>query len=90
MRGNTAPSRLRRKSRARTKAAVEFQVILDHRGISATTELHPLAQLNLARAYAMQGDVVKARTAYQDFFHSGRMLIRGFRCSWKRRRNTRS
>jgi cytochrome c-type biogenesis protein CcmH/NrfG len=30
--------------------------------------LYPLAQLNLARAYAMQGDLAKARTAYQDFF----------------------
>ena len=26
-----------------------------------------LARLGLARAYAMQGDMVKARTAYQDF-----------------------
>ena len=26
-----------------------------------------LARLGLARAYAMQGDTVKARTAYQDF-----------------------
>ena len=28
----------------------------------------PLSQLGLARAYALQGDKEKARTAYQDFF----------------------
>lgn len=28
----------------------------------------PMAQLNLARAYASQGDATKARAAYQDFF----------------------
>jgi serine/threonine protein kinase/Tfp pilus assembly protein PilF len=49
------------------KAAAEFQKILDHRTVYALSELVPLAQLNLARAYALQGDSVKARTAYQDF-----------------------
>jgi serine/threonine protein kinase/Tfp pilus assembly protein PilF len=49
------------------KAAGEFQKILDHRGINAVSELIPLAQLNLARAYVLQGDTAKARTAYQDF-----------------------
>ena len=49
------------------KAAGEFQKILDHRGIDAMSELIPLAQLNLARAYVLQGDTPKARTAYQDF-----------------------
>jgi hypothetical protein len=29
--------------------------------------LYPLAHLGLARAYALQGDPAKARTAYQDF-----------------------
>jgi len=50
------------------KAAAEFQKILDHRGALATSELYPLSQLNLARAYALQGNSTKARTAYQDFF----------------------
>ena len=50
------------------KAAAEFQKILDHRGALATSELYPLAQLNLARAFSLQGDSTKARTAYQDFF----------------------
>jgi ATP/maltotriose-dependent transcriptional regulator MalT len=50
------------------KAATEFQKILDHRTFYAMSELIPLAQLNLARARALQGDSAKARTAYQDFF----------------------
>ena len=49
------------------KAAAEFQKILDHRTIDALSEIVPLAQLNLARAYALQGDSLKARAAYQDF-----------------------
>ena len=50
------------------KAAAEFQRILDHRGLNIVSGLYPMAQLNLARAYALQGDNAKARTAYQDFF----------------------
>jgi tetratricopeptide (TPR) repeat protein len=50
------------------KAAIEFQKILDHRTFYAMSELIPLAQLNLARARALQGDSAKARTAYQDLF----------------------
>jgi serine/threonine protein kinase/Flp pilus assembly protein TadD len=49
------------------KAAAEFQKILDRRGIAPTSELIPLSQLNIGRAYALRGDVGKARTAYQDF-----------------------
>jgi serine/threonine protein kinase/Tfp pilus assembly protein PilF len=49
------------------KAAAEFQKILDHRTIHVLSELIPVAQLNLARAYALQGDSAKARAAYQDF-----------------------
>ena len=50
------------------KAAAEFQRILDHRGIQPTDVRYSLAHLNLGRAYALQGDQSKARTAYQDFF----------------------
>jgi serine/threonine protein kinase/tetratricopeptide (TPR) repeat protein len=49
------------------KAAAEFQKILDFPGRDPTSELIPMAQLHLARAYAMQNDSGKARTAYQDF-----------------------
>jgi eukaryotic-like serine/threonine-protein kinase len=48
-------------------AATEFQKFLDHRGIAVNFPLGALARLGLARAYAIQGDTAKARTAYQDF-----------------------
>ena len=51
-----------------TKAAGEYQKILDHRGINPTSELYSLAHLGLGRAYALQGDTAKAKSAYQDFF----------------------
>ena len=51
-----------------SKAAAEFQRILDHRGAAGFASEYPLAQLNLARAYVIQGDNAKARTKYQDFF----------------------
>jgi eukaryotic-like serine/threonine-protein kinase len=54
-------------SKEPTKAEAEFQKILDFRGRMAVSELIPLSQLQLARAYAMQNDRAKARTAYQDF-----------------------
>jgi tetratricopeptide (TPR) repeat protein len=50
------------------KAAVEFQKVLDHRGIDTVSPLYPLSRLGLGRALAMQGDAAKARIAYQDFF----------------------
>jgi len=50
------------------KAAAEFQRILDHRGAVGFGVEYPLAHLNLGRAYALQGDTAKAKTAYQDFF----------------------
>jgi hypothetical protein len=49
-------------------AAVEFQRILDHRGLSGNSPLGALAHLQIGRAYAMSGDPAKSRTAYQDFF----------------------
>jgi eukaryotic-like serine/threonine-protein kinase len=50
------------------QAAAEFQIIADHPGVVPTFPSHSLAHLGLARAYAMDGDAAKARTAYQDFF----------------------
>jgi hypothetical protein len=49
-------------------AATEFQKFLDHRGVSLNLPLGALARLGLARAYSMQGDASKAKTAYNDFF----------------------
>jgi eukaryotic-like serine/threonine-protein kinase len=48
-------------------AASEFQKILQHRGIVQNCPLGALAHLGLARAYSMQGDTGKTRTAYRDF-----------------------
>ena len=50
-----------------TKAAMEFQKMIDHRGIVEKCPVGALAHLGLGRAYALQGDTAKARAAYQDF-----------------------
>ncbi len=54
-------------AKAGKEAAAEFQKILDHRGVAPVSPLYPLAQLGLARASALAGDVAKARKSYQDF-----------------------
>jgi DNA-binding winged helix-turn-helix (wHTH) protein/tetratricopeptide (TPR) repeat protein len=50
------------------EAIVEFQKILNARGLIENCHLGALAQLGLARAYALQSDKAKARSAYQAFF----------------------
>ena len=50
------------------EAAAEFQKIVDHRGALLPGAYGSLAKLGMGRAYAMTGDVAKARTAYQDLF----------------------
>jgi len=50
-----------------TEAAREFRKILDHPGIMVGDPIGVLAHLQLGRAYAMQGDTTKAKTAYQAF-----------------------
>jgi tetratricopeptide (TPR) repeat protein len=50
------------------KAAAEFARLIGHRGWLDSEVFAPLAQLGLARAYAMQGDREKSRKAYDDFF----------------------
>ena len=50
------------------KAAAEFENLIGHRGWGDWEVFVPLAQLGLARAYAMQGDREKSRKAYDDFF----------------------
>jgi eukaryotic-like serine/threonine-protein kinase len=49
------------------EAATEFQKIVDHPGIVLNSLIGALAHLQIARAYAMQGDTAKAKVAYQDF-----------------------
>jgi predicted Zn-dependent protease len=56
------------RARDGAKASAEYQRITDHRGIAPLSLLYPLARLGAARGHALQGDIPKARNAYQDFF----------------------
>jgi serine/threonine protein kinase/tetratricopeptide (TPR) repeat protein len=49
------------------EAAVEFQKLIDHRGVVGTSITGPLAHLELARAHVMTNDISGARTEYQNF-----------------------
>ena len=49
-------------------AVAEFHKILGHRGLLWNCATGALAHLGLARAYAVQGDSAKAKSAYQNFF----------------------
>jgi hypothetical protein len=49
------------------EAIIEFQKILDHRGIVTNQPIGALAHLQLGRAYNISGDTTKAKDAYQDF-----------------------
>jgi len=49
------------------EAAVEFQKVLNHRGIVLADPIGALAHLQLGRAYVVSGDMVRAKSAYQDF-----------------------
>jgi eukaryotic-like serine/threonine-protein kinase len=49
------------------EAGGEFRKVLDHPGIVISDPVGAAARLQLARAYAMQGDIAKAKAAYQDF-----------------------
>jgi eukaryotic-like serine/threonine-protein kinase len=48
-------------------AAAEFQKVLKYRVVETGDPIGALANLGLARAYVLQGDNAKAKTAYQDF-----------------------
>jgi tetratricopeptide (TPR) repeat protein len=54
-------------ARQGAEAAREFQKILDRPGIMIGDPIGVLAHLQLGRAYAMQGDIAKAKAAYEDF-----------------------
>jgi eukaryotic-like serine/threonine-protein kinase len=49
------------------EAVAEFQKILDHRGRVGNWLEGALGHLQIGRAYAMQNDTPKARTAYENF-----------------------
>jgi tetratricopeptide (TPR) repeat protein len=49
------------------EAAVEFQKVLDHRGIVLADPIGALALLQLGRALALLGEKDRARSAYQNF-----------------------
>jgi len=49
------------------EAAAEFQKILARRGIVGADPIGPLAHLQVGRALALSGDVVKSKAAYRDF-----------------------
>jgi hypothetical protein len=48
------------------QAAVEFQRILDHRGITLVDPMNALARLQLARSHALSGETALAKTTYTD------------------------
>jgi eukaryotic-like serine/threonine-protein kinase len=50
------------------EARQEFQKVLGLKNLYPASPSMPLAQLGLARAYALSGASTKARAAYQDFF----------------------
>jgi DNA-binding winged helix-turn-helix (wHTH) protein/tetratricopeptide (TPR) repeat protein len=50
-----------------SKAAAEFQKILDHRGLVLNRPIGALARLGLGRANVLQGNSVEAKVAYQAF-----------------------
>jgi hypothetical protein len=50
-----------------TAAIAEFQKLLDHRGLVVNFVTGSLAHLQIGRAYAMAGDIAKAKAAYKDF-----------------------
>ena len=49
------------------EAAAEFQKILDRRGLVGADPIGALAHVQLGRAFALSGDTIKAKAAYQDF-----------------------
>ena len=69
--GNLYPVYLRGQAYLGThqgrESAAEFQKFLDHRSIVLNSPLGALAHLGLARAYSIQSEKFKARSAYQAF-----------------------
>ncbi len=55
-------------ARQPAQAAAEFQRILNHRSIVLVDPMGAMARLQLARALALSGDTVKAKSVYDDLF----------------------
>jgi eukaryotic-like serine/threonine-protein kinase len=55
-------------ARQPAEAVGEFQRILDHRSLVLVDPMDAMARLQLARALALSGDTVKAKSAYNDLF----------------------
>jgi tetratricopeptide (TPR) repeat protein len=51
-----------------SSAASEFRKIQDHDGLVWNCAAGAIAHVQLGRAYAIQGDTAKAKSAYMDFF----------------------
>jgi hypothetical protein len=78
-------------------AAAEFQKFIDHGGVVGNFPWGALARLGVARAYALQGDTIKAEMPTGTFSACGKMPTRIFRstrpprpsmrncssCNWK-------
>lgn len=59
-------------SRDTPKAVAEFQKILDHPGVVLNSPIGPLARLQMARAFAADGNLLQARAGYDAFLSKWR------------------
>jgi len=57
------------------EATTEFNKIINHPGLLMVDPLAAIVHLHLARVYTKMGDLPNAKSAYADFFPSGKMLI---------------
>jgi eukaryotic-like serine/threonine-protein kinase len=55
------------QNKQQAEAGAEFQKVLDFRGALGAMPYMALSKLGLAHAFALSGDVAKARVAFQDF-----------------------
>ncbi len=54
-------------SRQGAAAVAEFQKIIDHPGVARSEPIGALAHLQIGRAFALSGDMARAKAAYQEF-----------------------
>jgi tetratricopeptide (TPR) repeat protein len=70
-----------------SEAATEFQKILDHPEIVGSDPIGALAHLQLGKAFALAGDRIRAKTAFQDFFRLWKDADRDVATSLQRAQN---